>query len=49
MYTNHKRRKNLEVKKQKNLLYINQLYIYLLQKKNICETKKKQQEKKIKY
>ena len=45
MYTYHKRRKDLEIKKQKNLLYINQLYIYLLQKK-IYVKQKKQQEKK---
>ena len=46
MYTNHKRRKNLEVKKQKNLLYINQLYIYLLQKKIYVKQKKNNKKKK---
>ena len=40
--------KKFRNQKTKNLLYINQLYISITEK-NICETKKKQQEKKIKY
>ena len=46
MYTNHKRRKKLDNKK--SIIYKPIIYISITEK-NICETKKKQQEKKIKY
>ena len=43
MYTNHKRRKNLEIKK--SIIYKPIIYIYY-RKKNICETKKNNKKKK---
>lgn len=45
MYTNHKRQKKFRNQKSKNLLYINQLYIYLLQKKIYVKQKKNNKKK----